>query len=85
MAVGDAENDHSLLAAVEFGVAVANAVESLKADADVVLEEADGDGIVALLDDVTGSDSLGGDSRRRITLGLDADDHAVRSRRARAT
>ena len=35
--VGDAENDHSLLEACEVGVAVANAVDALRAHADMVL------------------------------------------------
>lgn len=47
--VGDAENDLSLLEECELGVAVANAVPSLKEHADVVLERADGAGIVELL------------------------------------
>jgi len=47
--VGDAENDHSLLDACEVGVAVANAVESLRAHADVVLPERAGDGVAELL------------------------------------
>jgi hydroxymethylpyrimidine pyrophosphatase-like HAD family hydrolase len=42
VAIGDAENDHSLLLAAELGVAVGNAVPALKADADVVLAEPDG-------------------------------------------
>jgi hypothetical protein len=37
--IGDAENDHSLLAACELGVAVANAIQPLKDHADVVLTE----------------------------------------------
>ncbi len=49
VAVGDAENDHSLLAVCEVGVAVANAVESLKVDADLVVDERAGDGVVAVL------------------------------------
>ncbi len=40
VAIGDAENDHSLLGACELGVAVADAVPSLCAAADVVLPEA---------------------------------------------
>jgi Predicted hydrolases of the HAD superfamily len=40
VAIGDAENDHSLLGACELGVAVADAVPSLRAAADVVLPEA---------------------------------------------
>jgi len=50
LAVGDAENDHSLVDVCELGVAVANAVPALKAHADVVLDEANGAGIRALLD-----------------------------------
>ena len=49
VAVGDAENDHSLLAAAELGVAVAGAVSALKAGADIVLAEADGPGVAAFL------------------------------------
>jgi len=37
--IGDAENDHSLLAACELGVAVGNAVPSLRNAADVALEK----------------------------------------------
>jgi hydroxymethylpyrimidine pyrophosphatase-like HAD family hydrolase len=47
--VGDAENDHSLLEACELGVAVGNAIEPLKAHADVVLREPAGAGVAALL------------------------------------
>ncbi len=49
IAIGDAENDHSLLEVAEVGVTVANAVESLKAHADLVLDEADGRGVASLL------------------------------------
>lgn len=48
--IGDAENDHALLDACEVGVAVANAVESLKLRADVVMGEADGSGVVEFLE-----------------------------------
>ena len=47
--VGDAENDHSLLDACEVGVAVANAVDALRAHADVVLSLPDGQGVAELL------------------------------------
>ena len=47
--VGDAENDHSLLDACEVGVAVANAVDAIRAHADVVLSLPDGRGVAALL------------------------------------
>lgn len=49
IAVGDAENDHALLDVCEVGVAVANAVPSLAARADITLVEADGAGVAALL------------------------------------
>ena len=48
--VGDAENDHSLLASCDVGVAVANAVPALKARADLVLAAERGAGIVELCD-----------------------------------
>ena len=47
--VGDAENDRRLLEVGEYGVAVANAVEALKEHADLVLGEADGQGVLGLL------------------------------------
>jgi hydroxymethylpyrimidine pyrophosphatase-like HAD family hydrolase len=47
--VGDAENDHSLLDACEVGVAVANAVDALRAHADLVLSLPDGQGVAELL------------------------------------
>jgi hydroxymethylpyrimidine pyrophosphatase-like HAD family hydrolase len=47
--VGDAENDHSLLDACEVGVAVANAVDSIRSHADVVLSSPDGRGVAELL------------------------------------
>lgn len=47
--VGDAENDHSLLDVCEIGVAVANAVDAIRAHADVVLDLPDGQGVAELL------------------------------------
>jgi hypothetical protein len=49
VAVGDAENDLALLRAAEIGVAVANAVPSLREHADLVLAAPDGAGVAALL------------------------------------
>src|SRR5277367_869929 len=43
--VGDAENDHSLLALCEYGVAVANALPSLKDEADWVTRGSRGAGV----------------------------------------
>ena len=48
--MGDAENDHSLLAVSELGVAVGNAIPALKEHADLVFEERAGEAVVALLD-----------------------------------
>lgn len=48
--IGDAENDHALLEVCELGVAVANAVPSLRDRADVVLDEPDGAGVASLLE-----------------------------------
>jgi hydroxymethylpyrimidine pyrophosphatase-like HAD family hydrolase len=47
--VGDAENDHSLLAFCECGVAVANSVPTLKEEADLVTTGARGAGVVELI------------------------------------
>ncbi len=72
IAIGDAENDHHLLATCEFGVAVANAVESLKQRADLVLDEPDGAGVVGLLRSplVVGTETLP-PRHWRLTLGQD--------------
>lgn len=50
LAIGDAENDHSLLLACEAGVAVANAVPSLFRDADLVTRLSGGHGVAEVLD-----------------------------------
>jgi hydroxymethylpyrimidine pyrophosphatase-like HAD family hydrolase len=49
VAIGDAENDHGLFRSCELGVAVSNAIESLKAQADVVLDTPDGAGVAEFL------------------------------------
>jgi hydroxymethylpyrimidine pyrophosphatase-like HAD family hydrolase len=78
LAVGDAENDLQLLDVCELGVAVANAVASVKLHADVVLERANGPGIIELL----GGPLVGGQARvssRRwqLALGHTADGNPV--------
>lgn len=50
IAVGDAENDIVLLAAAACGVAVENALPSVKASADVVTRGARGAGIVEVVE-----------------------------------
>ena len=57
IAIGDAENDHSLLHSCEVGVAVANAVPALLAAADVVTIGQDGDGVIEVLNPFNDADS----------------------------
>lgn len=48
VAVGDAENDHALLSIAEYGVAVANALPTVKEHADVVTSRDHGDGVAEI-------------------------------------
>ncbi len=54
--VGDAENDHALLRMCGLGVAVANALPSLKEDADFVTAGACGAGVTELIDRLLSND-----------------------------
>ncbi len=56
VAIGDAENDHALLASCEAGVAVANALPTLKEHADWVTPASHGAGVRQLVDQLVGSD-----------------------------
>jgi hydroxymethylpyrimidine pyrophosphatase-like HAD family hydrolase len=56
VAVGDAENDHSLLAVCGLGIAVANAVPALKKHADLVMLQPRGAGVVELIDQMLATD-----------------------------
>lgn len=79
VAVGNAENDTSLLEACGVGIAVADAVQELKDHADVVLDEPNGEGVRELLDGpiLTGRQRV--HSRRwQIELGTDAEGAPVR-------
>jgi hydroxymethylpyrimidine pyrophosphatase-like HAD family hydrolase len=79
LAIGDAENDHSLFDVAEFGVAVANAVGSLKDRADLVLDEPDGAGVAHLLADGPLDDPTRFASKRRyLVIGVDDRGDAVR-------
>lgn len=85
VAVGDAENDLSMLAAAELSVAVANAVESVRQDADVVLLHPDGRGLLDLLgQNVLNRESPVASDRRQIVLG-DGDDGCAVSIPAQTT
>jgi hydroxymethylpyrimidine pyrophosphatase-like HAD family hydrolase len=54
--VGDAQNDYTLLRACGVGVAVANALPSLKAQADVVTQAARGAGVIEIIDRLIADD-----------------------------
>ena len=56
VAIGDAENDHSLLDCCECGVAVANAVPSLRERAAFVTKGANGAGVAELIDELVAND-----------------------------
>jgi len=56
IAVGDAENDHAFLAACGCGVAVANALPSLKSRAQVVTRGTHGAGVVEVIDGLLAND-----------------------------
>lgn len=79
LAIGDAENDLSLLDVCEIGVAVANAVPWLQEHADVVLSQCNGAGVAALLDGPLLRDELRVEPRRwQVELGLDREGDVVR-------
>lgn len=79
IAVGDAENDYSLLAACELGVAVANAVEHLRERADLVTTQPNGAGIVELLSgDLVAGDRRISPARWHIEVGTTVSGDAVR-------
>jgi hydroxymethylpyrimidine pyrophosphatase-like HAD family hydrolase len=57
--IGDAENDHAFLRHCGVGVAVANALPSLKAVADLVTRAEDGGGVVEVIDRMLANDLNG--------------------------
>jgi haloacid dehalogenase-like hydrolase/Helicase HerA, central domain len=78
LAVGDAENDHTLLDACEIGVAVSNAVEAIQERADLTLALADGQGVADLLRGPLLAGRVHLHLRRwEITLGTDASGERV--------
>lgn len=56
--IGDAENDEALIGLCGLGVAVANAVPELRAQADRVMQGGAGFGVAELVDDLLGNDQL---------------------------
>lgn len=81
VAIGDAENDHALLASCECGVAVANAVPTLQQRADLVTGGHHGAGVRELIARLVDGDlaDLGPALERHdIPIGVDAGGQAVR-------
>jgi hydroxymethylpyrimidine pyrophosphatase-like HAD family hydrolase len=81
--VGDAENDHALLALCECGVAVANALPTLKEAADFVTTGERGAGVAELIDAMIKDDLASHEpelTRHHVLLGLDPADQEVRVR-----
>ena len=80
VAVGDAENDHSFMQLAECPVAVANALDSIKAIAALVTAGAAGDGVVELIEQMIANDLAPVDARlqrRRVALGTRLDGATV--------
>jgi energy-coupling factor transporter ATP-binding protein EcfA2 len=78
--VGDAENDHALLAACEAAVAVSNALPMLQNKADWVTPGERGEGVIELIDAMMDTDLVELEPRlvrREIPLGTDADGRPV--------
>lgn len=75
--VGDAENDHAFLAACEVGVAVANALPTLKARADLVTRADHGAGVAELIESLVAHDLADQEQhfrRHSVLLGVRAQD-----------
>jgi hydroxymethylpyrimidine pyrophosphatase-like HAD family hydrolase len=71
-AIGDAENDHALLHMAEFGVATANAIQTLREAADYASPLSHSDAVIELMDAIVEDDLralMAGRSRRHILLG----------------
>jgi hypothetical protein len=79
--IGDAENDHAFLAACECGVAVANALPTLKATADLVTEGDHGDGVIEIVEELLADDLAIAEprlARHHVLLGADTEGREVR-------
>jgi HAD superfamily hydrolase (TIGR01484 family) len=79
--VGDAENDHAFLSICECGVAVANALPSLKERADIVTQADHGAGVAELIDEILANDLAEREPklvRHHIALGTNEQGAAVR-------
>lgn len=78
LAIGDAENDHSMLQAVEIGVAVGNAVSALRAHADICLPGSNGAAVAEFLRGPVSAGTIAVQPARwSVRLGSDAEGNAV--------
>lgn len=81
VAVGDSENDHSILQLAECPVAVANALDAIKEVAAFVTRSSAGEGVIELIDDLIANDLKQVDdklARRHIALGIRLDQTVIR-------
>ncbi|HEX6114680.1 MAG TPA: HAD-IIB family hydrolase [Geminicoccaceae bacterium] len=77
--IGDAENDHAFLGMCGCSVAVANALDSVKAEADLVTCGARGEGVRELIDQLLASDLadvVRASARHRVPLSAAGEDEA---------
>ena len=80
VSVGDAENDHAFLQASGYAVAVANALPTIKDEADLVTKGARGAGVAELIEAVLKDDVDAFRSREAhnsVEVGVDADGHPI--------
>jgi hypothetical protein len=80
LAIGDAENDHALLASCELGIAVQDAVPSLAERADRVTRAAGSDGVCEVIEELVTSDlaaSHAALTRHDVPIGRAADASVV--------
>jgi HAD superfamily hydrolase (TIGR01484 family) len=78
--VGDAENDHAFLSSCECGVAVANALPTLKERADVVTTRDHGEGVQEIIEQLLANDLAVYESRlvrHRVELGTTAEGEEI--------
>ena len=81
VAVGDSQNDHSILQLAECPVAVANALDAIKEVAAFVTRSSAGEGVIELIDDLIANDLRQVDdklARRHIALGIRLDQTVIR-------
>src|SRR5690349_14394933 len=63
VAIGDAENDHALLNTCECGIAVSNAIQTLRERADLTTSAPDGEGVQEIIDRLLRDDLRGVQNR----------------------